>query len=48
MAMTRALRGAGKASSDATTKELIKIAKSQINDKVLIIRAASLEVYKKN
>ncbi|RKO82740.1 hypothetical protein BDK51DRAFT_8231, partial [Blyttiomyces helicus] len=44
ISLTRALKGAGKSSTDLMIKDFLKIAKSGLTDKMLLIRVASAEV----
>jgi hypothetical protein len=45
-ALSRALKGAGKAANDATLKDIVKYAKYAINDKSQPVRSAGAEVRK--
>lgn len=44
LAMARTLRGQGRAATEQNVKDLIKIAKSALSDKVLMIRDAAAQV----
>ncbi|KAI8907094.1 armadillo-type protein [Powellomyces hirtus] len=46
VALERSLKGAGKGAIDTMTKDLVKLAKVGITDKLPLIRAASVELYR--
>ncbi|KAJ3163191.1 hypothetical protein HDU86_002360 [Geranomyces michiganensis] len=46
IALERCLKGAGRGANEAMTKDLVKLAKLGITDKLPLIRAASLELYR--
>ncbi|KAJ3175180.1 hypothetical protein HDU87_006415 [Geranomyces variabilis] len=46
IALERCLKGAGKGANEAMTKDLVKLAKLGITDKLPLIRAASIELYR--
>lgn len=44
IALVKTIKGAGRGASDQTVKDLLKIAKTGLTDKILLIRSSCLEV----